>query len=167
MADPSTAVTLDTLASDPGAHVTEQHLVDFLAETQATALANSTAAQYANPAALGGRVFQSLRGYVQQTKKIQQDFSQEMSVGNTDVAQRTTETPTSEGANLHGGPAKEGLLAGSKMEGVSKDVLVTIEEMGKLADKYTEIMKFGMVTQVVVGGSAQVGQAVNSLTKGQ
>lgn len=167
MADPSSAIALDALTTSSNANVTEQRLVDFLAETQATALANSTAAQYANPAALGGRVFQSMRGYVQLTNKIQQEFAQEMSVGSTDIAQSTKSTPPAEAANLHGGPAKEGFAAESKMDGVSKNVLVTIEEMGKLTDRYVEIMKFGMVTQVVVGGSAQVGQAMNSLTKGQ
>lgn len=167
MADPSSAIALDALTTSSNANVTEQRLVDFLAETQATALANSTAAQYANPAALGGRVFQSMRGYVQLTNKIQQEFAQEMSVGSTDIAQSTKSTPPAEAANLHGGPAKEGFAAESKMDGMSKNVLVTIEEMGKLTDRYVEIMKFGMVTQVVVGGSAQVGQAMNSLTKGQ
>lgn len=167
MADPSAAVALDALSGEKGADVVnEKHLFEFLAEVKASSIANGTSAQYSNPAALSGEVLRSMRGYLKQSARVQEMFNgkKEVRVANAENGPEAADAK----ASLHAGPAKEQLSTSGKTEGgVSKTAMATIEDLSTLADRYAEIMKFGMVTSVVTGGASIAGHAITSLTKGQ
>lgn len=167
MADPTAAVAMDVLSGERSAGVVnEKQLFEFLAEVKASTIANSTSAQYANPAAMGGELFRSMGGYLKQTAKVQEmlNGSKELRVANVDGGTETADAK----AALHAGPAKEQLTASGKTEGgAQKTSMATIEELSVLADRYMEVMKFSVVTSVVTGGASITGHAITSLTKGQ
>jgi hypothetical protein len=167
MADPTAAVALDALSGESGASaVNEKRMFDFFADVKATAIANGTSAQYANPAALGGEALRSMGGYLKQTARVQEMLNSKKDVRVTS-AESADEAQEAKPA-LHAGPAKEQLSTTGRAEGgVSSPTVATIEDLSLLADRYTEIMKFSVMTSVVTGGASIAGHAVTSLTKGQ
>ena len=172
MPDPGAAIALDALSSQggaPGAAV-ERRLADFMAEVKATSIASGASSQLANPAALSGELFRSLRGYLKETGRVQEMFNRKDVRMDTNDSEVAGDPGAVQLANLHSGPARAPLTANSGSTGEigpSAKTVASIEDMKKLADRYAEIMNFGAMTSVVTGTASIVGHAVTSLTKGQ
>jgi hypothetical protein len=144
--------------------VTERPLVDFV-----SSLPNGPA-DLANPAALAGELFGSLRGYFERAKTFERTPRMAQS-GNADGNYGVGVTPTSVGGNpqadLHGGPARENLEPADAYGSVSPTLGVSLAHLRRVEELALASVNFATETTLVSGGTAQLSRSVNTLLKGQ
>ena len=151
------------IESPPGANsLSERPLTEFVASQTAA----SGIPHLANPAALASELFGSLRGYLERaqihqsaTKRLQS--SREEGVGaNLAIAGEPR-------ADLHSGPARENLEPADAHGGASSAAEVSIKELARAQHLALEVVSFMLETTVVVSGTKQTTNSVQSLLKGQ
>ncbi len=147
--------------------ISERPLTDFLATLQ-----NSPASgmpQLANPAALAGELFGSLRGYFERAQSLEKAprTMQSRDAGSDGVHVSLTSAPGEPPRDLHGGPAKENLGPADAYGGVSRTGGVSLAQLQRAMDLALASMNFATETALVVRGTSQVSHSANTLLKGQ
>jgi hypothetical protein len=157
-------VANDTQAAPASGVQIDQPLQDFVAQMQANPLGD--ASHPANPAALATELFGSLRGYLERARSLQAVEQEQMSADDTrGDGGIDTASLAPAGAELHGGPARERLEPVDS--GVSASVGVSLAQLRRTMDVALMSMNLSTETALVVRGTSQISNSVNSLLKGQ
>jgi hypothetical protein len=114
----------------------------------------------ANPAALVGQVVEGLRGFAERAQKLSRSAA----------THRTGSAGTEKDvrvADLHGGPALEGLESSGGEIRRSAAVGTSAGQVEGLIDALVESLQFSLEAHLVGRGATQISSSANSVIRGQ